>query len=472
MSTSINILGFNWTPRKRVRPWALAGPILVLVFCLPLLRPLRFPNPSTISYSESARLATVQAIVERHTLAIDDSQFHVPRTHLIMVGKDRYANQPATMAMLLSAAYWTMTRFGLTFDNHGPTVMYLLTLLGVTVPVAAAAGLIYRMGRLFELARPRRAALGIICVFATGLISYATVLNAHAPAAVLVLCATACLIHVARSSFPRQTSPWLMLAGFCAALAAAVDTPAVVFLVLFVPVVIALRWPFRLRVAGLALYVIGLSAPLAMHSALTVPVTGDLLPPCLHPELSAVVSVVKPAPAAMPVIDEEPDDFSVSIWQSIGEKIGRCLQALIGQHGLLSHFPILLLGVIGVGKIMHRHWPVSTKTLAGATLAGSSAIIIAFALLRPDWRDAMFAARWFIVFSPLVMFWSGAWLRKTHRPSSWTMMSIGLCFSMFVSLIGATGAWPQGGFDRYTVVGALKNMISQDTTSSEAIARK
>ena len=472
MSTTINILGYKWTPQKRVRPWALAGPILILLFCLPLLRPLRHPDPRDISDNESARLATVQAIVERRSLVIDDSQFHVPRSNLIFVGSDRYAAQPATMALLLSGAYWVMTKLGIDFASHGPTAMYVLTLLGVTIPVAASAGLVYRMARIFELGRPWRMGLGLACVFGTGLISYATVLNAHAPAAVLVLCAAACLIHVLRSPFPRQNAPWLMVAGFCAALAAAIDPPAILFLALFIPVIFALRWPIRLRVAGFALYAIGLSGPLALHSALTVPVTGDLLPPPYHAELRAVAPLPKLAPAPPIMPDDDLDDYQVSIWSRVGDGIGRCLMALIGEHGLLSHFPILLVGVLGTAMIMHRHWPSPTKVLAAASMAGSAAIILIFALAKTDWHDAMFAARWFIVFSPLAMFWAGAWLRKSHRPQSWVLMGVTLAFSVIVSSIGATGAWPHDGFDRWTVVGAVKNLVSQDTTNDALAGRQ
>jgi hypothetical protein len=54
-----------------VRPWALFGPVVVLVVALPLLRPLRHPDPGAMSDEEMSRLATVQAIAEHGTLAID-----------------------------------------------------------------------------------------------------------------------------------------------------------------------------------------------------------------------------------------------------------------------------------------------------------------------------------------------------------------------------------------------------------------
>lgn len=463
MSTTINILGYKWTPQKRVRPWALAGPILILLFCLPLLRPLR--HPAEISGQEAARLATVEAIVHHGTLAIENTSFAVPTDQIVVVDGHRYASQPATMSMLLSGAYWVMTKLGLSFAENGPTVTYILTLLGVTLPAAAASGLIYRMARLFELPRIWRAGLGLACVIGTGLISYATVLNAHAPAAVLVLCAAGAFIHVAGTKTPRQTSPWLIVAGFCTALATALDVSAFIFLVLFVPVVLALRWPIGLRMSGLLLYLIGIVAPLTLHAALTIPVTGDLLPGDMHRNLRTSPTIQTPAGPVL--IDDEP--VEVTWWDGFRRNFFRFMAALGGDHGLLSHFPILGLGAIGVFKIMHRHWPSATKNLAGATLVGAAVIVLTLAASSTEWKavmaDAMFATRWFVIFSPLLLFWSGAWLRKSHRPVGWSLVGVAMGFSVIASLIGATGATPRSGFSSYTVVEAAKNLVSQDGNS-------
>src|SRR5437588_12907722 len=61
--------------RQVVRPWALATPIVVLLVTLPLLRPLRSPEPMSISTNEASRLATVQALAEQHTQEIDQTAF-------------------------------------------------------------------------------------------------------------------------------------------------------------------------------------------------------------------------------------------------------------------------------------------------------------------------------------------------------------------------------------------------------------
>src|SRR5580700_5473804 len=90
-----------------VRPWALATPILVLLVCLPILRPLR--QPGRASDEEQARLATIAALVEHRSdpgplaehLAIDSTRFVLP-SHVIEVDNHVYSDQPPMLAFLMS----------------------------------------------------------------------------------------------------------------------------------------------------------------------------------------------------------------------------------------------------------------------------------------------------------------------------------------------------------------------------------
>ena len=89
---------FRTLPRRQVvRPWALAVPILVLLVALPLLRPLRSPEPYNISSNELSRLAAIQAMGEEHRQEIDNSAYyaalrnrdfrHPPETGKATVGR-------------------------------------------------------------------------------------------------------------------------------------------------------------------------------------------------------------------------------------------------------------------------------------------------------------------------------------------------------------------------------------------------
>jgi hypothetical protein len=466
--------------KRIVRPWALLGPIVVLIIALPLLRPLRHPDPSAISDEELARLATVQAIVEHKTLAIDQTDF--VSTHLRTKRNGHvYSDQPPVMSVLLAPSYWVMQSAGINFAKRPDLAMYLLTLIGVTIPVAAAAGLMYRMGRLFELKRPWRATLGLVAVLASGLVSYATVLNAHAPAAALVLCAAACLIHVSITNKRLHGSVWLALSGLCGALAATIDPPAVVFLALLPAVIFALRWTTPQRFGGLAVYVVGAALPLLLHGWLSSDIPGrgfrvhgptgnDSLFSFLNPDSRTI----GPAYDAYAFDEDEPAGF----WSRMSVTGHRLVSALVGGHGLLSHFPIVIVGILGVTMVMHRHWPWTTKVLASVTLSGAVLLLVLFIARRPDWHGAMFASRWFIVFLPLVVFWTGAWLRRRHGKISWTVAGALLAFSMAVSILGATGPLPRQGFvaddgsERYTVAGALRNLMhpSKSNGNEEVVA--
>src|SRR6185312_16212201 len=153
----------RYLTKPHVRPWALSAPILVLLICLPLLRPLKHPDPREVSDDELARLATVQSLVEHRTLAIDQSSF-APSSQTIRRGGHTFSAQPPVMAVLLSGAYWIMRSVGLTFSKNPSLVEYLLTMIGVTLPVALAAGFLHHMGRVFELKRPIRALMAMAVV--------------------------------------------------------------------------------------------------------------------------------------------------------------------------------------------------------------------------------------------------------------------------------------------------------------------
>ena len=470
----------RYLTKPHVRPWAMLAPILVLLVCLPLLRPLRHPDPRAISDDELARLATIESLVDRRTLAIDDAT-HIPSDDATFRRKRKtFSEQPPTLSVILAGPYWVMRRFGLTFESNPALAEYLLTLIGATIPVALAAGLIYRMGRMFELPRRRRAVLATAVAFGSGLVSYGVVLNAHAPAAALVLGAAACVIHVAISRRPGVTSGWLAVAGLCAALGATIDPAAVVFLALFALAIPAMRWRWPLRVGGVALYALGVAPALLLHGALMKPITGDVVPRQWHEQFVARPAIAidnaqlasatipgggedddQPTTTATTTFADDPDDPArhASLRSRFGSTLSQLAAALFGEHGILSHFPVVLLGLFGVAAVMHRHWPKTTKMLAGGTVAGAVAIIFVRCVLTPSGPGDMFGPQAFVLFLPLLLFWAGAWMRRPHHPLKWTFAGCLLIFSMAVTVIGATDPQPRDGYDHYTAAEAAAKLI-------------
>jgi len=473
MGVRFRIPGMKPTRRPRVRPWALSAPVIVLLIACPL--PLiRLQRLAELSDNEKSRLATVEALVDHGTFAINQSRpdFASTRDRIEIFDRSagathsgrpailHYSKQPPVPAFLLAGPYWALQKgWGLRFADPQDTMklIYLLTLLTAALPAAGVAALVYRMGRVFELPRPLRAGLALVTVCGSGLISYSTALNSHAPAAALVMAACACLLHVVIAERPSRTGNWLVTAGFCAALAAVIDMAALLFLILLLPVVLAMRWPTSHRIGGLAMFVLGALPPLALHCVLTIGITGDVRPGFLHPELDArwrpvAAATVANDPAAEE--DEEPTGPS-----ALSRRIGHFLDGTIGAHGLLSHFPVVIFGVIGVTYVVRRHWPVATKMLAIATVLTGVGIVGGYLVLDPDWTQPMFAVRWFVIFLPLLLFWGGAWLRRTHHPATWAVAAVLLVFSTAVSLIGATGPFVPNPTGQYTAFAAANRLF-------------
>ncbi len=455
----------RWYKRRRhLRPWALIAPVLVLLVCLPLLKPIRQPDPRHMGDEESAVYGSVQAMVEQHTLAIDDTAFLATR-HKVRKGGHYYAQSPPMFSLLLCAPYGVLHHWGLTFRSSPTQVMYLLTLLGVTLPVAAATALIYRMGRLFELSRPWRALLSFVVAFGSGWLSYATVVNPYAPAAALVLSALACMIHVALLRRPTTSGAWLALAGFCAALAAVVDLGAGVFLLLLPAVIPTLRWNRLLRVLGFVLYGVGASVPIALHARLSRPIFGDWQ--------TALVTPITASPVSIDERDQD-DESAVAPISHFAQGLGQFVSAMIGRHGVFTHFPVVIVGFLGVSLVMHRHWPGYTKVMAGISVAGMIGVIGLYILIRADWHGDMFANRALVVCLPVTIFWAGMWLRRAHRPVIWGLAGAALAFSCLVTVIGATNPTPRDGYTHYTFYDATRSLFraEQSTGVSEHVPQR
>ncbi len=450
--------------RPLVRPWALSSPILVLLICLPLLRPLRHPDPRQMGEQELGRVAMIQSFAEHGTAAIEQSTYQ-PLVQRRMVNGHIYSTQPPMQSLLMAGPYQIMRRLGLTLEDNSTLVLYLLTLFGITLPAALSAGLIYRMGRLFELRRQLRACLGAVVVLAGGLLSYGVAINGAAPAGTLLLASAACLTHLISVPRPKRAAAWLAVSGMLAALAGTVEPAALIFLPLFALVMLFMRWGWRMRAGGLGLYLLGALPPLFLNATLVLPMGGSWLP-----QQPSLVELSGPVSAQAVFYDEE-DVPTRSVWLDMGSYIGRTLETLLGAHGLLSHYPMIILGLIGMSAILHRHWPGSIKMLAGATLLGGIWIILSLAQRDSERGELGFAQPQFSLFVPLSLFWIGAWLRKGHRPVSWVLAGLLLGVSLTLSVIGASDPMPRDGYGGYSAATALRQWINPALPGDLPLAR-
>ncbi len=465
----------SYVQRPLVRPWALAGPVLVLILCLPMLRPLRQPDSAKWGDEEQMIASTVQALVEQHSLAIDKSVFSANPIAVEHEGH-RYSPYPPMVAVVLVPIYWVLLRQGLDYSGNLIFVHYLLILIGMALPTAMCVAMTYRLGRMFELRRPLRVGLGIATVAATGLITYGVVMNRHAPAAALLLAAVTCISHLIVTDHPYRDLLMSALAGFLAALAATVDPPAIALGTLLCLVLLAMRWNAATRIGAVALFLIGGAPVILLNIVLLHSIGIPLQAVFSAPQPRGMPSLVLPTIATSNIDTATPSEFDddrdaepapsaiQAIWARVAEVIGRILEGAVGGHGLLSHFPILVMGVLGGILALHRNWTAATKALAAVTLFAGILLVVAFSLQEPV-TGMSYGTPWFVATAPALLLWAGVWLKRQHRPQSWVMAGSVLAISVIVSLVGMTDPTPRKGYRAYSFAEASMHIISPPVVS-------
>jgi hypothetical protein len=319
----------------------------------------------------------------------------------------------------------------------------------------------YRLGRMFELHRPLRVGLGLGAVIASGLITYGVVMNRHAPAAALLLLAVTCISHLVVAEHPYRDLLMSALAGFFAALAATVDPPAIALGTLLCLVLLAMRWNAATRIGAVVLFLAGGAPVILLNIVLLHSIGIPLQSVFSAPQPRGVPALALPAISVSNIdtvtpagFDDEADAEAApsaiqATWAHVAGVIGGILEAAVGGHGLLSHFPILAVGVLGAILALHRNWTGATKALAAVTLFSGALLVGAYSLQEPM-PVTSYGAPWFVATAPVVLLWAGVWLKRSHRTQSWVTASCVLAFSVVVSIVGMVDPAPRNGYRGYS----------------------
>jgi hypothetical protein len=404
------------------------------VLALVLLALASFTASGPGSWADASRLATIQSLGESGTLAIDGSDYFWQGDR-VRFGERYYSHQPPMLA-LLGALPYAALHHGLGLEISDAATYRILTWLLVGLPVLL--GLFALAGTLRDRGlSPIWTAIALFAAFfATLLWPYAVVLNQHGAAAGWVLVAFRCLDR-------RRVGA----AGFLLALAATIDLTAVFALG-------AALWP-AWRVAGpRGALALGLGAlpPLAVHLWINRAVAGDFVPFGLHGE--AFVYPLSPWVMAS-LTGGAREDLP-------GEQAFYLYHALIGDSGLFSHHPWLLLALLAglallvMGPRAAPTTPPTARDLTLATLTAAVAISAYYLISSRNFGGSSFGMRWFTVFAPLLALPAGLWVlsreggpARTWRPAPalMTLLALLLLWSTAASTLGAMNPWMKFHYD-------------------------
>ena len=148
--------------------------------------------------NDGSRLATVEAVVDYHTLAIDRSHwFDAASNDKIRParGGPYYSDKPPTLALMLAVPYLILhDGFGFRAAEHEAVFDYLCTFLSCGLAYVAAAWCVYRLGRVVGLSPGWAAGLTASFALATVALSYSRNLNSNLPT---LAAAVAVMLNVA-----------------------------------------------------------------------------------------------------------------------------------------------------------------------------------------------------------------------------------------------------------------------------------
>lgn len=361
-------------------------------------------------WNDGSRLATVEAIVDYHTLAIDRSIFvwpdsgeadpysphwktvtGAPPSHgtqdKLFIDGHWYSDKSPLPALWLAGWYRCIqSATGLTARDRPRWFCYAMTLASSGLAYVVAVWSVYAFAARRGLAQPTRLLLAASFALATLALPYARFVNNH----LLLLGVTAPLMLVldtvgrraAAGALTTGASCRLMaLAGTLTGLGYGIDLGVGPVLVLCTSLLVAYRTRRLLPIACFALA--ALPWMVAQH-ALNYSVGGTWGPANAHAEYLAWPG--------------SPFDIRnmTGGWahRSIGHFLLYAAALLFGKHGFLNHNLPLLLAVVG-GAALWRRRPAELPELAYAA-ALSGGVWLLYAAASNNYSGSCCSVRWFV----------------------------------------------------------------------------
>ncbi|HLF25146.1 MAG TPA: glycosyltransferase family 87 protein [Anaerolineae bacterium] len=389
----------------------------------------------THSWQEESRMATVQALVEQGTFAIDHTEFN--RTgDKVLVNDHFYSDKTPLLSVAAAGVYAILHNgFGLTLDPticvpdadpsacraFGPaglrlTAFYWLTLIFVGAASALLIALFWKALLMRGLSGSAATGLALALGLASPIAPYSIVFAGHVPAA-LSLFAGFWLLTLAPSR------PRFFWAGLLISLAANIDLTLAVFLVAFGVYV------FASQRRGVVPFALGALLPFGASAIINYAAAGTLAPLYFDPKAY--------------------DFFGTVLNKTVGGTAGfysldfglrYAYDLLVGRRGLFSFTPLLVFAVAGLWRAL-RNRCAALRPLAVAALAGSLAFTLYLILRTDNFGGTAWGTRWFVPLIPLGWYFVACWF-EPRRGVWWKLAlvaAIGLSFLTAVS--GLHDAW-------------------------------
>jgi len=378
---------------------------------------------------ELSRLGTVESIVERGTYRLEQSQFRSTIDRIAYRGHF-YSHQPPLLSTLEAPVFWFLSSAGLRFARDVPfdLTYFLFTACTSGVALSGVVVILYAILRRMRVTAGMGFMAAYALTFGTWLLPYGLVVDNHIVSGFLLAGLAWLLFEV---EFDGSTASRCFLVGLVLGLLTAIEVlPAISFVPLTILYLLA-KAPGRSLTTFLAAFV-GLTLPLALHAALNIGQTGDLLPGGFHSELFVY----------------EGSKFDSSTLSgnmnhpTISEFIDYSSRALFVEKGYFSFSPILLAGLIA-GVFGWRLWafarPVYFVLYFGSLLSLVASLMMTnnFGGFASGFRHATYLAPAFLLM--LVPIFAAK--SVLARATSWMLLMVSAASIMMLFLVTVPRPW-------------------------------
>lgn len=391
--------------------------LTLIVFSLSAV--LFFTRLNDVSWNDRSRLATIQSLTQKRSLIIDNTLFEtgdkvfVPLENILSSDKRSkcvnneslsvkspqcsqgeiaghfYSDKPPLFSVLAAIPCFIVHPFGIDFVTRKGVLIYIVTLFSESLPMYLFFYFFYRVlnekGYFFKEKN-----LFLISLFIVGtcLISFSTVLNNHLPAG--LLCGAAVLLFWKGSYFNDRS---MFVSGFLLSLATVIDPGALFFLTVFGAwlcfKVLFAKEDKTQKTVFVSLFILGTAIPLFFHFLLNFPITGDLFPASMHPELFDYKN--------SPFASSNLTGASAAI-NGLGGWWNYFWSMLFGKRGFFLHNPILLLGLLCGFYLCVK--AKKEKTFYAALLLSVFSVIGYYSLFGKNYGGPAYLTRWLVLIIP------------------------------------------------------------------------
>jgi hypothetical protein len=357
--------------------------VSLLVLLLAVLVAVVSARDYTGAWNDCSRLATIEALVDYQTLAIDRSLFERQTGDKLWINGRFYSDKSPVPALILALLYWIWQSLtGLTAAQHPEIFCYGMTLASCGVAYVIAVWCVYRLGRPLGLPLSSRLALTVSFALATVALPYLRHVNNH----LLLLGVTAALVlgiaGLAEETRTGRASGLRLLGlGSLGGLAYSIDLGAGPVLLVCVLVLVVYRvgsW------RALVLFSVAALPWLVLHHALNYAVGGTFKP------ANAVAEYF-----VWPGCSFTPQNMTGG-WNhsGLGHLLVYAAALLFGKHGFIGHNLPLYLALPAIVVLLRRR----TSELAEVLFAGfvCGGVWLAYAVTSNNYSGQCHTIRWFL----------------------------------------------------------------------------